>query len=146
MHRLPSRVGTQDRGELGQRKPDRSGAWSAREQHGGRVERRNVGGWLSPADNRIYVGGRDKTKLAAGLDWQVEAVRAALGDLEVPIHPALCFTSSEWGWFARPFRHKGVLVTWPSRLAEMIAEPGPLGPEEVEEVAQRLGSAPKPAT
>lgn len=32
--------------------------------YAGRVEYRGVGGWLRPADYRIYVGGRDKTKLA----------------------------------------------------------------------------------
>ncbi len=123
-----------------------SGVWVIdAKNYEGRVEHRNVGGWFGPADNRIFVGGRDKTKLAAGLGWQVEAVRSALGELDVPVQPVLCFTSSDWGLFAKPFRHDGVLVTWASKLAELIAEPGPLGPEDVEIVAQRLGQRLKPA-
>ena len=114
-----------------------SGVWVIdAKNYEGKVEYRNVGGRFGPADNRIFVGGRDKTKLAAGLGWQVEGVRAALGELDVPVQPVLCFTSSDWGLFARPFRHDGVLVTWASKLADVIAEPGPLGPEDIEIVAR----------
>lgn len=124
-----------------------SGVWVVdAKNYTGRVEYRNVAGWLSRPDNRIYVGGRDKTKLAAGLEWQVTAVRRALGELDVAIHPALCFTSSDWGWFAKPFRHQGVLVTWASKLAELVAAPGDLGPEAIEQVATRLREKLKPAT
>lgn len=124
-----------------------SGIWVVdAKNYTGKVEHRNVAGWLSRADWRVYVGGRDKTKLVAGLDWQVDAVRAALGDLEGRIHPALCFTSSDWGLFAKPFRHAGVLVTWASKLAEMIAESGDLGPDQIEAIAARLSAKLKPAT
>ncbi len=115
--------------------------------YAGRVEYRNVGGWLGPVDNRIYVGGRDKTKLATGLEWQVTAVHEALGDLEVPIQPALCFVNGE-NWSIRPkhFRHQGVLVVWAQKLAELIGAPGTLEPEQVEAVARRLSEKLKPAT
>lgn len=123
-----------------------SGVWVVdAKNYTGRVEYRNVGGWLGPADNRIFVGGRDRTKVAIGLGWQVTAVRQALGDLDVPIHSAVCFTSSEWGLFAKPFRHDGVLVTWASKLAETVAEAGDLGPEAIERVAARLGERLTPA-
>jgi len=123
-----------------------SGVWVIdAKNYEGRIEYRNVAGWFGPADNRIFVGGRDKTKLAAGLGWQVGAVRAALGELDVHIHPVLCFSSSDWGWFPKAFRHDGVLVTWESKLADVIAEPGPLGPEDIAIVAQRLGQRLKPA-
>jgi hypothetical protein len=96
--------------------------------HEGRVEYRNVGGWIGPADNRIFVAGRDKTKLAAGLGWQVEAVRSALGELHVRVQPVLCFASSDWGLFARPFRDDGVLGrgrrSWPTSSPS----PGPSVP------------------
>jgi len=83
---------------------------------------------------------------SAQAGWQVTAVRGALGDLDAPIHPALCFTSSDWGWFAKPFGHEGVLVAWTSKLADMIAATGVLGPEQIEQVASRLAHALKPAT
>lgn len=124
-----------------------SGVWVVdAKNYTSRVEYRNVGGWLGPADNRIFVGGRDRTKVATGLGWQVTAVRQALGDLDdAPIHPAVCFTSSEWGLFAKPFRHDDVLVTWASKLAETVAEAGHLGPEEIERVAARLAEHLRPA-
>jgi hypothetical protein len=123
-----------------------SGVWVVdAKNYTGRVEYRNVGGWLGPADNRIFVGGRDRTKVATGLGWQVTAVRQALGDLDVPVHPAVCFTSSEWGLFAKPFHHDGVLITWASKLAEIVAKAGDLGPEEIERVAARLGERLRPA-
>jgi hypothetical protein len=49
------------------------------------------------------------------------------------------------GLFAKPFRHDGVLVTWASKLAETVAEPGDLGAEEIESVAARLGERLRPA-
>jgi len=123
-----------------------SGVWVVdAKNYTGRVEHRNVGGWLGPSDNRIFVGGRDRTKLATGLAWQVTAVRQALGNLDSPVHPALCFTSSEWGLFAKPFHHDGVLVTWASKLTELVAEAGELGPEQIERVAARLGERLRPA-
>ncbi len=123
-----------------------SGVWVVdAKNYVGRVEYRNVGGWLGPADNRIFVGGRDRTKLATGLGWQVTAVQQALGDLGAPVHPALCFTSSEWGLFAKPFRHEGVLVTWASKLAEIVAAAGELAPEQIEQVAAQLRERLRPA-
>ena len=114
--------------------------------YAGRVEYRNRGGWLGSADYRIYVDGRDKTKLAGGLEWQVTAVRGALGDMEVPIQPALCFVNREnWGIRPKPFRHQGVLVTPAQKLVEIIGAPGDLDPEQVEAVARRLSERMKPA-
>jgi hypothetical protein len=45
----------------------------------GRVETRNRGGFFS-TDLRLYVVGRDKTALVAGMTKQAQAVRAALDD------------------------------------------------------------------
>jgi hypothetical protein len=103
----------------------------------GKVERRDKGGWFK-TDLRLYVGGRNRTKLVDGLDWQVDAVHKALGDEVVPIHAVLCFIDAEWSFFAKPFRMGGVWVTWGRKLAEMIAEPGELTREDVLRVADRL--------
>ena len=102
-----------------------SGAWViGTKKYKGRVERRNVGGWFK-TDLRLYVGGRDQTKLADAVALQIDAVRDALGAAEVPIHATLCFVEADWGFFPKPFRQNGVRVTWSKKLAEMIAEPGP---------------------
>jgi hypothetical protein len=66
----------------------------------GRVEVRDVSGLFSRADLRLFVGGRDRSKLAHAMDWQVEAVRAGMGGREdVPITPVLCFIDAEWPLF-----------------------------------------------
>lgn len=124
-----------------------SGVWVVdAKNYTGKVEHRNAAGWLSRADWRVFVGGRDKTKLVTGLGWQVDAVRGALGGIEARIVPAICFTSSEWGLFTKPFLHDGVLVTWASKLTEMIAKPGDLEPEQIQAIAELLKKKLKPAT
>lgn len=49
------------------------------------------------------VSGRDQTKLVNAMDWQVAAVRDALGDSaefpDVPITAALCFIDAEFPLF-----------------------------------------------
>ncbi len=111
----------------------------------GLVEHRNVAGWLRRPDWRILVDSHDRTKLARGLEWQVEAVDDALAGIDAPIHPVLCFPVAAWGIFARPFRHQDVLVTWAKKLAELIVAPGGLTPAQVELVVGRLDQALPPA-
>lgn len=124
-----------------------SGVWIVdAKNYKGRVEHRSLGGWLGPVTWRIYVGDRDRSKLASGLKWQVEAVRDALAGHAAPVHPALCFPRKGWGWFAEPFRHEGVLVAWSERLAQVIDTPGVLEPEQIEDVAARLSIALGPVT
>ena len=118
-----------------------SGIWVIdAKNYKGMVERRDLGGWFK-TDVRLYVAGRDRTKIADGLGWQVDAVRKALGGADVPVTSALCFIEAEWKLFAKPFQQNGVWVTWAKKLAEMIAEPGPLTPDDVTHVADRLAIA-----
>lgn len=118
-----------------------SGVWVIdAKRYKGLVERRDVGG-LFKSDLRLFVGGRDQTKLADGLGWQIDAVRDALGGTPVTISAALCFIEAEWKLLARPFQQNGVWVTWAKKLAEMIAEPGALTPDDVTDVASRIAVA-----
>jgi len=103
----------------------------------GKIERRDKGG-LFKTDMRLYVGGHDRSKAVAGLQWQVDAVRAALGTNSAPVHPVLCFTDAEWGLLSRPFTLGGVLCTYARALAQAINASGPLGPDRVVEIAQHL--------
>lgn len=116
--------------------------------YSGKVERRTVGSfWRSEV--KVFVGGRDRTKLVHGMASQVKATRSALsldelaGD--VSVNPALCFVASDWGLFAKPFELSGVIVTWPQRLAERIAAPGPLTTTAVARLANRIAVALPPA-
>jgi hypothetical protein len=118
-----------------------SGVWVIDAKHyTGRVEHRDRGGWFR-TDWRLYVNGRDKTKLVDALDWQIAAVEKVLSGEEVPIHAALCFVGANWSLFSKPFQHAGVWVTWVAKLAEMILKPGPLGEDAVQAIATKLARA-----
>lgn len=120
-----------------------SGIWIVdAKKYVGRVERRDVGGWRT-VDERLYVNGRDRTKLATGLEWQIDAVRKVLltASLEgVTIHSALCFTSSQWGMLAKPFQIGGVWVTWAQKLVELILAPTELRVMDINGVASTIGA------
>lgn len=116
-------------------------------RYSGRVERRDVGGWFS-TDVRLFVGGRDCTRLVQGVGKQVDAVRRVLGDDwdEVPVRPMLCFVDGDFAWFARPFELATVLVTWPRAARERLVQPGPFGAATIAEVAARLDQRLRPAS
>jgi hypothetical protein len=118
-----------------------SGVWVIdTKRYTGRVEHRDVGGWFR-TDLRLYVGGRDRTKLVGGLGWQVDAVRTVLGDDQVPLHAALCFVDADWGLFPKPFRHDDVWIGYPRALSEELAASGQFAPTAVLELAHRLAAA-----
>lgn len=108
----------------------------------GRVERRDCGGWFS-TDYRLYVGGRDKTTLIAGMAKQANAVRAALApDLaQVLLTQAICFVAADWSLLAQPLRFGEVHVLWPRALAKLLRAKGPGGREEIAEIERRLALA-----
>jgi hypothetical protein len=111
-----------------------SGVWVIdTKNYQGRVELRDVGGWFR-VDRRLYVAGRDRTKLVGGLDWQVKAVETCLAEMEVRVRPVLCFVKG-WGRRQKPFEIDGTLVIWSAKLAEWIAEAGPLDTATVKRVA-----------
>jgi len=108
----------------------------------GRVEKRDRGGFFS-TDYRLYVGGRDKTALVAGMAKQVEAVRAALGDefASVQICKAICFVAADWSLFARPIEMDHVQVLWPRALGKLIRAEGELGRETIVQIERKLAVA-----
>lgn len=115
-----------------------SGVWIIdAKKYKGKVEKRDVGGWFK-TDIRLFVGGRDRTKAVDGLQWQIDAVRAVLGE-EVPVNPALSFVGAEWPiFFAKPFQLRGVWVSWPAKLAELVLDDGPLSPGDIDRIARLL--------
>lgn len=92
-------------------------------------------------DNRLYVDGRDRTKVIDGLNWQVNAVTKALAGRDVPVQSAICFTDAEWGWFAKAFALRGTFVSGPNGLARKISETSSLNVEEIQEIAVHLSTA-----
>jgi len=115
-----------------------SGVWVVdAKNYSGLVQQRDVGGFFK-VDMRLYVGGRDRSKVIDGLGWQVKAVRTALRGIEVPVSSAVCFTDAEWGWFAKPFTMQEVFVSGPNALSRRIAETGPLSNKDIQETAEHL--------
>ncbi len=96
-----------------------SGIWVVdTKNYTGRIERR---GWLS-GDIRLHVDGKNRTKLVAVIQRQVEVVRHALGAHDIEIRAVLCFAGGEWGLFAKPFVVEGAWVMWPNRLLTTIED------------------------
>ena len=121
-----------------------SGVWVIdAKNYTGKVERRDKGGWFR-TDERLYVGGRDRTRLVEGLKGQVAVVQGASGRGDVTVHPALCFTDATWGLFSKPFQLSGVWVTWANSLAELVVAPGPLDDDAVQEIATRISALLQP--
>ena len=87
-------------------------------------------GWFT-TDLRLYVGGRDRTKLVTAMKPQVEAVHGALADSDewrdVPATPALLFMSDDnWSLLSlRPLRFNEVYVLWGRRSASSSAPKTP---------------------
>jgi len=107
----------------------------------GRVAKREVGP-LWRRDNEVFVGGRNRTRLAKGVEWQVDAVIAALRpdpDLKgVEVNAALCFVDSEWGLLDSPFQVGNVWVLYPAALKKRLKKSGRLPVERRRRIARRL--------
>jgi hypothetical protein len=126
-----------------------SGVWIVdAKAYKGKLEKRDVGPFWRE-ENKIYVGGRDRTSLANGLAIQLKAVRAALESdpayEQIPIHPVLCFLESEWAPLARPFEVSGVTVLYPGALRARLIKDGPLLRTAIERAASRLAASLPPA-
>jgi len=118
--------------------------WIVDSKHwSGKVEQRDVGGWFR-IDLRLYVGGRDRSKAVDGMQRQLETVNEALDDPNVPVIPVLCFVEAEWSLFAKPFKFRGVWVTWARWLAEMIVENSTYDRSDVEKMSAVLAARLRP--
>jgi hypothetical protein len=113
--------------------------------YSGKVQRIDKGGWFS-TDLRLYVGGRDCTKLVRGMAKQVDAIRPALGEAAIrefgiDVRPALCFVSADWPLFAKPFDLRGVWIGWPKAFGHRLGKGGDLTPEQLAAVARVVATA-----
>ena len=99
-------------------------------------------------DAKLVIGGRDQTKLIAGLEKQADAVRAALDSLipEVRVRKCLCFVggNAEMPVFRR-LEIGGVPLLFPKQLAKQLRQPGELGKEEIRQVVEELARRFPPA-
>jgi hypothetical protein len=110
----------------------------------GLVQVRNVG-WFFRPDYRLYVGGRDRSKLAENMGWQVEAVSKALCiDPNLPRPPiasVLCFVDSDWPLFGAPDSFRGVRLESTGSIKKLIAGTRALSAANIERLASLLAAA-----
>ena len=94
-----------------------------------KVEVRRSGGIFSPVTERLFVRGRDQTKLVAGLAGQASAVYDVLDGFpefgQVKIHAVLAFVDANLPIF-RSLEIAGVPVLGPKDTARLVRRPGPL--------------------
>lgn len=109
------------------------------------IDVRDVGG-IFRTDERLYLGGRDRTKLVDAMTWQIDLARAALGDEfpDVPVHGVLCFIGATWGWRRKRKKCRGVIAVWPLGLPDLVTTPGP-HTAQIEAIATHLRTALPPA-
>ena len=98
-------------------------------------------------DERLYVDGRDRSKLVEGVLGQIEVVRRALGEEfgDAPIRGVLCFVGCEWGWIMKQKHFNGVTALWPNALADHVSAAGNHG-QQVAVVAEHLRSRLRPGS
>jgi Nuclease-related domain len=91
---------------------------------------------------RLFVNGRDRTKVVDGLDRQVAAVRKVLSDLgqdEVVVQGVFCFTKRNVPLFGTQ-TVCGHLLLRPRPLARRLRAQGPLAPNVIDGLARALAA------
>lgn len=109
-----------------------------------RVESRSDGWIFGTEPPRLFVGGRDQTKLVSAMAHQVAAVHTEIdrmgGVVPISVHPVLCFVDGDWELFSGPFDVGGVYVTHPRALVERVTRPGPLDQDDRLAIAHHLAA------
>lgn len=114
--------------------------------YSGGVDVEVTGGIFRPRVETLRVGRRDRTKLVAGVERQVEVTLAALADVpeRPPIHGVLCFVDSEMP-LLRELAVRDVAVLGPRRLAQCLNASGALEPAAIDALFTTLATALPPA-
>lgn len=92
---------------------------------------------------RLFVNGRDRTKIVDGLDRQVKVVRdalSALGQDEVLVQGVLCFVKRNFALGEGKQTIRGHLLLRPRPLARRLTAKGPLDPKAIEGLARALAA------
>lgn len=122
-----------------------SGVWVIdAKQYKGRIERRPAG-FMGMGPSRLFVGGRDRSKLIDGVRRQVDGVRQVLGDSHVPVSGALCFVEGDWPLLSQSFAVDGIAVHYPKSLRQALGKDGPLSRSSRSDLAGVLDSEFRPA-
>jgi len=102
-------------------------------------------GWFFRPDERLYVGGWDRSERADDMAWQVEAVTWALSAAGIdplpPITPVLCFVDADWPTFGGPNSFRGVLLVAPQSLRRRVVKQQVVDEAEAERIVRILATA-----
>jgi hypothetical protein len=109
----------------------------------GKVRVERAGGLLSERRDVLKIGGRDKTKLIAGVERQIAAVRTVLDEQKYPIgiRGALCFADIDGLPLLRHLTVRGVIVDGPRTTAKLASRPGTLTTVQVDALWHHLGAS-----
>jgi hypothetical protein len=114
----------------------------------GKIDRRETGP-IWRRENHVYIGGRNRSDRAKGVEKQIAAVIAALkGDPTLhgtDVHAALCFLDCEWALLDFPFQIGNVWVLYPGALRKRLKKTGALSRDAMQRIARRLDLSLPPA-
>ena len=105
--------------------------------------RGKVGAGRGFQGERLFVNGRDRTKIIDGLDRQVKVVREVLRDLgqdEVLVQGVLCFVKRNFAFREGKQTVRGHLLLRPRPLARRLTSKGQLDREVIESIARALAA------
>lgn len=108
--------------------------------HSGPVEKRVERAFSRILSERLFVNGRDCTRLLEGLRRQGQATRQALCDLPgepVPVHLMLCFLNGRFQQLGVPIV-EGIPALSPRVLSMELRKPGPLPSKRIAKIARHL--------
>lgn len=90
-------------------------------------------------ENKLMIGGRDRTKLVDGVKRQLEIVGGVLAEEHpgVPVRGALVFPDGDMPMRGLP-DFDGIKLTWPKRMAKALNQPGKLDAATIDAVARVL--------
>jgi hypothetical protein len=121
-----------------------SGVWAIdAKKYKGRPRLQVDGGLFRARTERLFVGTRDQSKLAAGVHKQLAAVSRILEaslDFSPPLGGMLCFVDGDWPLVGGSFRFDGLDVLWPKKAQDRILAPGPVSAKHASRIAAALDS------
>jgi hypothetical protein len=110
----------------------------------GRVAVKTTGPIFNRGPVRLLIQGRDRSSYIEGMERQIAAVEKACRSLgwasSVNVQPLVVLVGAEVGFFARPWRIRGVWVGWPREMARVVSKSGTLTKAHVQQLAQSLAS------
>lgn len=113
--------------------------------HKGGLEVRRSGGFLRPVEERLFIAGRDRTDLVAGVQGQAEAVRRTLeaAGVTAPVRAMLTFVGTELPWLDESI--DGVPLRGRRGMAKLLRRPGTFSRDDRRRIAVAIATRLPPA-